>query len=91
MSQEYCIEIKKSKRRMCIEPDCKAIAINKTDKCKIHGGGKCIEPNCKEHAIGKTYKCVEHASSVARCIKPDCKERAIGKIDYCSMHFLFNW
>ncbi len=43
MSQEYCVEIKKSKRRMCIEPDCKASAINKTDKCKKHGGGKCIE------------------------------------------------
>ena len=90
MSQEYCIEIKKSKRYICIEPDCKANAINKTDKCKRHGGRRCIEPNCKERAIGKTYKCVEHTSSVARCIKPDCKERAIGKIDYCSIHFRFN-
>ena len=90
MSQEYCIEIKKSKRYICIEPDCKASAINKTDKCKRHGGRRCIEPDCKERAIGKTYKCVEHASSVSRCIKPDCKESAIGKIDYCSIHFLFN-
>ena len=90
MSQEYCIEIKKSKRYICIEPDCKANAINKTDKCKRQGGRRCIEPNCKERAIGKTYKCVEHTSSVARCIKPDCKERAIGKIDYCSIHFRFN-
>ena len=90
MSQEYCVEIKKSKRRMCIEPDCKASAINKTDKCKIHGGRRCIEPDCKERAIGKTYKCVEHTSSVARCIKPDCKERAIGKTNYCRIHFLLN-
>jgi hypothetical protein len=89
MSQKYCVKIKKSKIRMCIEPDCEASAINKTDKCKIHGGGRCIEPNCKEHAIGKTYKCVAHSSNVARCIIPDCKDRVMGKTDYCSLHFLF--
>ena len=32
MSQEYCVDIKKRKR--CIEPNCKASAIGKTDKCK---------------------------------------------------------
>lgn len=89
MSHEYYVEIKKSKRRMCIELDCKASDINKTGKCKRHGGGRCIEPNCKENAIGKTHKCIEHTSSVARCIKPDCKERAICNSDKCSIHLLF--
>ena len=62
MSQEYCIEIKKSKRYICIEPDCKANAINKTYKCVEHisGVARCIKPDCKERAIGKTDYCTIH-------------------------------
>ena len=26
MSQEYCVEIKKRKRLLCVEPDCKSSA-----------------------------------------------------------------
>jgi len=59
MTEQKCFEIKKSKKRRCIEPDCKASAIGKTDKCVKHGGGaRCIEPDCKASAIGKTDKCV---------------------------------
>ena len=36
MSQEYCVVIKKPKYRLCGEPDCKASAICKTDKCVKH-------------------------------------------------------
>ena len=44
MSQEYSVIIKPRKIRRCIEPDCKASARGKTDKCIAHGGGaRCIE------------------------------------------------
>ena len=70
MTTEYCIEIKKRKKRMCIEPNCKKGAEGKTDKCVAHGGGaRCIEPNCKASAQGKTDKCVAHGGG-ARC--PNC-------------------
>ena len=85
MSQEYCIEIKR-KRKRCIEPDCKSGAEGKTDKCKAHGGGKrCIEPDCKASAQGKTDKCITHGGG-KRCNEPDCKASAAGKTDKCKAH-----
>ena len=70
MSQKYCVEIKKRKKRMCVEPDCKASARGKTDKCIAHGGGaRCVEPDCKASARGKTDKCIAHGGG-ARC--PHC-------------------
>ena len=86
MLQEYCIEIKK--RKICVEPDCKSVAVRggKTNKCRKHGGGKrCNEPDCKASAIGKTYKCVAHGGGV-RCNEPDCKASARGKTDKCVAH-----
>ena len=69
MSQEYCVEIKKRKKR-CVEQDCKASARDKTNKCIAHGGGaRCVEPDCKASAQGKTDKCVAHGGG-ARC--PHC-------------------
>ena len=86
MSQEYCVEIKTSKRRMCVEPDCKASAQGKTYKCVAHGGGtRCVEPDCKASAIGKTDKCIAHGGG-ARCVEPDCKASAQGKTDKCIAH-----
>ncbi len=86
MSQEYCVEIKTHKMRMCVEPDCKASAQGKTDKCKRHGGGaRCLEPDCKASAQGKTYKCVAHGGG-ARCVELDCKLSAVGKTDKCIAH-----
>jgi hypothetical protein len=86
MSQEYCIEIKKRKRRMCIEPHCTAIAAGKTDKCKKHGGGaRCVEPDCKMSAISKTDKCKKHGGG-ARCVEPNCKASARDKTDKCVKH-----
>ena len=86
MSQEYCIEIKKRKRRMCIEQNCKSIARDKTDKCKKHGGGaRCVEPDCKMSAISKTDKCKRHGGGV-RCVEPNCKASARNKTDKCVKH-----
>ncbi len=45
-------------RKLCNEPDCKASAQGKTNKCVAHGGGKrCNEPGCRVSAVGKTDKC----------------------------------
>ena len=86
MSQEYCVVIKKRNRRRCVEPDCTARAIGKTNQCVAHGGGKrCIEPECKSGAEGKTDKCVAHGGG-ARCVEPDCKASASGKTNYCVSH-----
>ena len=60
----------KQNRRLCNEPDCKATAQGKTDKCITHGGGKrCNEPDCKASAQGKTDKCITHGGG-KRC--PNC-------------------
>jgi len=86
MSQEYCIVIKKNKRRSCVEPDCKSSARDKTDKCIAHGGGaRCVEPDCKSSAQGKSGKCIAHGGG-ARCVEPDCKSSAICKTDKCVAH-----
>jgi hypothetical protein len=86
MSQEYSVIIKPRKIRRCIEPDCKASAQGKTNKCVAHGGGaRCIEPDCKASAIGKTNKCRKHGGG-ARCIEPDCKASAQGKTNKCIAH-----
>jgi hypothetical protein len=86
MSQEYGDEIKTRKKRMCVEPDCKASAQGKTDKCIAHGGGaRCVEPDCKASARGKTDKCVAHGGG-ARCSEQDCKASAVGKTDKCKRH-----
>jgi len=72
--------------KKCSEPDCKASARGKSDKCKAHGGGKrCSEPDCKASAIGKTDKCVAHGGG-KRCSEPDCKASAQGKSDKCIAH-----
>jgi len=86
MAQEYCVEIKKRKTRLCVEPDCTASAQGKTDKCKRHGGGKrCVEPDCTASAEGKTDKCVAHGGG-KRCVEPDCTASAKGKTDKCKRH-----
>ena len=70
MSEEYCVEIKKRKKRGCVEPDCPASVRDKTDKCIAHGGGKrCVEPDCPASAQGKTDKCIAHGGG-KRC--PNC-------------------
>ena len=89
MNQEYCVEIKSKptrRRPPCNEPDCKKGAIDKTGKCKAHGGGKrCNEPDCKKSAIGKTDKCIAHGGG-KRCNEPDCKVTAVGTTDKCVAH-----
>ena len=86
MSQEYCIEIKRRKRRMCNEPDCRAGAVDKTGKCRRHGGGKrCIEPNCIASAQGNTDNCKRHGGG-KRCNEPNCSASAVGKTDKCVTH-----
>ena len=65
-------------RRRCNEPDCKASARDKTNKCIAHGGGKrCSEPDCKASAVGKSDKCVAHGGG-KRCNELDCKASAQG-------------
>ncbi len=86
MTEVICVEIKKRKKRMCIEPNCKKVAQGKSDKCIAHGGGaRCIEPNCKKGAIDKTDKCIAHGGG-ARCIGPNCKKGAEGKTNKCKKH-----
>jgi hypothetical protein len=73
-------------QKRCNEPDCKASAQGKTDKCITHGGGKrCSEPDCKTGAQGKSDKCVTHGGG-KRCNEPDCKASAQGKTDKCIKH-----
>jgi hypothetical protein len=73
-------------RKRCNEPNCKARAIDKTDKCKKHGGGKrCNEPKCHSSAQGKTDKCVAHGGG-KRCSEPNCHSSAIGNSDKCVAH-----
>ena len=86
MSQEYCVEIKTRKRRMCVEPGCVSGAKGKTDKCVAHGGGKrCVEPGCVSGAEGKTDKCKRHGGG-KRCVEPGCGASAVGKTDKCVAH-----
>jgi hypothetical protein len=87
MLQEYCVEISIGrKRRRCIESNCKAIARDKTYKCKAHGGGKrCDELDCTSSAQGNTDKCISHGGG-KRCVEPDCKASSIGKTDKCFAH-----
>jgi len=86
MSQEYCVVIKKRKRRRCVEPDCNAIAIGKTNQCIAHGGGRrCIEPDCQASARGNTDNCITHGGG-KRCVEPDCQSSAIGTTDHCVAH-----
>ena len=86
MSQEYCVEIKNYKRRLCVEPGCTASARGKTDKCIAHGGGKrCVEPDCTASAIGKTDKCIAHGGG-KRCVEPGCTASARDKTDKCKRH-----
>jgi hypothetical protein len=57
-------------QKKCNEPDCKANARDKTDKCITHGGGKrCNEPDCKSSTQGKSDKCITHGGGI-RC--PNC-------------------
>ena len=85
MSQEYCIEIKR-KRKRCVELDCQGRAQGKTYKCIAHGGGKrCIEPDCKASAQGKSNRCIAHGGG-KRCIEPDCSSSAAGKTNHCIAH-----
>ena len=73
-------------RKKCSEPDCKASAIGKTDKCVAHGGGKrCSELDCKASAREKSDNCKAHGGG-KRCIEPNCKASAIGKTDKCKAH-----
>ena len=73
-------------QKTCSEPDCKASAIGKTDKCVKHGGGKrCSELDCKASAVGKTDKCIAHGGG-KRCNEPDCKASARGNTDKCVTH-----
>ena len=73
-------------RKQCNEPDCKAGARDKSDKCITHGGGKrCSEPDCKSGAYSKSDKCITHGGG-KRCNEPDCKSSAQGKTDKCIAH-----
>ena len=66
---KYCEE-HRSRKKLCVEPNCKKSAQGKSDKCIEHGGGaRCVEPNCKKSTVGKSDKCVEHGGG-ARC--PHC-------------------
>ena len=86
MLQKHFIKTKKYNRRRCIEPDCSSGAIDKTDKCIKHGGGKrCIEPDCGASAQGKTDRCKKHGGG-KRCIEPDCGASALGTTDKCAKH-----
>jgi len=88
MLQEYCVEIKKSKKskRLCNYPDCQSSAIGRTDKCVAHGGGKrCNYPDCQSSAIGRTDKCVAHGGG-NRCIESGCTSSAQGGTDKCIAH-----
>ena len=86
VSQEYCTEIRKYKRRRCIEPGCEKGARGKSDKCIAHGGGKrCIEPGCENSAAGISDKCRSHGGG-KRCIEPGCENGAAGKSDKCIAH-----
>ena len=82
---KYC-DFHRPSIKLCIEPDCKASAQGKTDKCKRHGGGaRCVEPDCKASAADKTDKCIAHGGG-SRCVEPDCKASARGKTDKCIAH-----
>ena len=73
-------------RKLCNEPDCKSIAIGKTDKCIKHGGGKrCNEPNCHSSSRGNSGKCITHGGG-KRCNEPDCHSSARGNSDKCVLH-----
>ena len=86
MLQEYCVVIQKHNRRRCAEPDCRASAREKTDRCIAHGGGKrCVEQDCKSSAQGKTDKCISHGGG-KRCVEQDCTSSAVGKTDKCIAH-----
>jgi len=86
MLQEYCLVIKKHKRRRCVEPDCNSSAQGKTNKCVAHGGGaRCVEPGCNSSAQGNTDKCKRHGGG-NRCVEPDCKSSARDNTDKCKRH-----
>jgi len=86
MSEEYCVPIKKRKRRGCIEPNCTAYARDKTGKCVAHGGGnRCDELNCQASAQGTTGKCVAHGGG-NRCDEPNCQASAQGTTGKCVRH-----
>ena len=63
-------------RKKCIEIGCESYAIDKTGKCKRHGGGKrCDEPECQASAEGKTDKCKRHGGGT-RCSEPRSDRRS---------------
>ena len=53
--------------KLCSEPDCKASAVGKTDKCKAHGGGKRC-PNCIDW-IDSRSGTVKYDGYCATCFK----------------------
>ena len=58
------------KRKKCKIEKCTKLAVDKSGKCKAHGGGKrCSFEGCKKSAVGKSDKCVEHGGGI-RC--PNC-------------------
>lgn len=82
---KYC-ELHIRNRKKCSEPNCNKIAREKSDKCKLHGGGKrCCEPNCNKAAVGKTDKCKLHGGG-KRCNEPECTKSARGNTDKCVIH-----
>ena len=73
-------------RKKCVEAGCTKSAIDKSGKCKAHGGGaRCVEPSCMKSAIDKSGKCTAHGGG-ARCVEAGCTKSAIGKTDKCVAH-----
>lgn len=74
-------------RKSCIEPGCKKLPREMSDKCVEHGGGRCSEPGCKSLTRIATYmsdKCTKHGGGL--CIEPGCKNVGIMMSNWCKKH-----
>jgi hypothetical protein len=81
-----CLPVKKLKRKLCSEPECKSHVQGATDSCSKHGGGKrCSELGCKSGARGGSDKCVTHGGG-KRCSELGCKTSARAGTDKCVKH-----
>lgn len=74
-------------RKACVEPGCKKLPRDMSDKCIAHGGGRCIEPGCKSLtriAREMSDKCTKHGGGL--CIEPGCKNGGIMLSKWCKKH-----
>ena len=68
------------------KPESDKSALEKTEKCKRHGGGfRCNELGCQSSAQIKDGKCNRHGGGI-RCNEPECKASARYKSDKCKRH-----